>query len=88
MNMTPTQTQTFEVGDLTNFQCQTFSGNIEFVEHDENTIKMETFFGDRNLLTFYGKRNRRKPRSWVRQVISIKVWGYFSYFEASYYGLS
>ena len=53
MKMTLTYTQTFEVGDLTDFQLQTFSGDIEIVGHDENTIKVETFIWDRNLLTFF-----------------------------------
>ena len=52
MKMTLTYTQTFEVGDLTDFQLQTFSGDIEIVGHDENTIKVETFIWDRNLYLY------------------------------------
>ncbi len=53
MNLNPTYTQSFEVENLSTFQLQTFSGDIELVGHDENTIKVETFIWDRSLLTLF-----------------------------------
>jgi two-component system, LytTR family, sensor kinase len=53
MNQTPTYTQSFEAEGLDSLHLQTFSGDIELVGHDENSIKVEVFIWDRDLLTLF-----------------------------------
>lgn len=53
MNYKPVITKKYDVENLKNLQLKTFSGDIEIVGHDENTIKVEVFATVRSLFTFF-----------------------------------
>jgi sensor histidine kinase YesM/DUF4097 and DUF4098 domain-containing protein YvlB len=53
MNQMPTISKSFTVEDFSTLQLHTFSGNIELVGHDENTVKVEVFISVRSIFTFF-----------------------------------
>ncbi|MDR6564373.1 MULTISPECIES: histidine kinase [unclassified Arcicella] len=53
MNYKPIITKTYEVEAIKHLQLKTFSGDIELIGHDENTIKVEVYATVRSLFTFF-----------------------------------
>lgn len=53
MNNKPTFEKTFEADSINLLDLQNFTGDLELIAHDENTIKVEIYASVRSIFTFY-----------------------------------
>ena len=53
MNNKPTFEKTFEADSINLLDLQNFTGDLELIAHDENTIKVEIYASVRSIFTFF-----------------------------------
>jgi two-component system, LytTR family, sensor kinase len=74
MNQSPSMTKSFEAEEIKNLKLETFSGDIELVGYDENTIKVEAYAYVRSIFTLFLWREQ-VPVNTLTDEFSIHVFG-------------
>jgi two-component system, LytTR family, sensor kinase len=75
MNQSPSMTRNFEIEGLKNLQLETFSGDIEIVGDDEDTIKVEVYAYARRISTLFLMREQLSEEILFTDEFSINIFG-------------
>ncbi len=74
-NQTPSITKSFEAEGLKNLHLETFSGDIEVLGHDENTIEVEVYAYVRSIFTLFLVREQLSENELYSKDLAITVFG-------------